>query len=100
MIEFDYYLLFDNSTQWFSAVIKTPKYEESNFHRPIDLDSKLIETEFLANLFNRKEIFNNRQYGNNTWRGWAISEYEYDRVLKLKELLPSVKEFNRLGSLS
>ena len=89
-----YYFLIDNSVQWFAAVVVcAPDKTQRLTNLPNGLDGP-----FIANILNREANFTNKKFGhdNQSWQGWSISEKEYNRIIDLINLHPSVERFNKL----
>jgi len=89
-MKYKYYLMVDNGCQWETVIIK------------IDENDKVVDNEqlngqiqgpFIKNIADRELHFSNRQYLNNWWYGWSISEKEYNTLKRLVTLYFSYKEY-------
>lgn len=95
-----FYLVTDNSVQWFSAILKTK--EDGIEVVECKLLDNLVRGPFLSNIFGREIHFGNRKFtgaidGNvNPSYGWSISEDEYNKICRLIDLSVYVAEFNKL----
>ena len=102
-----YYLITDVGTQWFSYVIATEGGEVHESHSLSNLNCHKIP--FFSNIYEREIHFGDRKFksilggewsNQGPWYGWSISKTEFERIRRLVELEPSVREFNKLGELS
>lgn len=99
-----YALITDNSVQWFSYLVKIT--DDGRLYEKILIPNNL-NNDFMGNLCKRGLCFVNFKFTNDvlpsemtgTWYGNFISEYEFNRVKKMLDLYPMVKEFERLGKL-
>lgn len=87
-----YYLAIDNGTQWFSAAFR---FIENECVERVNLDSH-IRGDFFDNILSREIHFYNTFILDNHWRGWSISEKEFNKIKRLMQLKPLVEEYNKL----
>lgn len=101
-----YSLIIDNSTQWFSYLIKyvecDPMIKQYHIQENYLLDSDMERyNQFISNIYSRPFSFNNVRFdipgdSNQTFNGIHISEKEFNRVKKMIDLWPKVVEYNKL----
>ena len=89
-----YYLLQDNSVQWFTKLISIDDHENSIIDF-IDVPSK-INGPFLNSIFERELHFKSREFRNDYYCGWTISKIEAERINALVELYPKYQEYLKL----
>lgn len=93
----NYYLISDNDVQWFTRVVAM-NWPELRVVESKDLPSAVCG-DFLSSIWERDIAFSNKEIDNQTWSGWSLSRYEYDRVLRIIELHPSAAEYEKLRNL-
>ena len=93
-----YYLLHDNSTQWFIKLIEledgadvkegdTPQIRDF-----VDVDLG-IRGPYIASIFEREPHFTSRTYYGYSYVGWTISQKEFQYIKRLTELYPLYLEY-------
>ncbi len=95
-----YYLVTDGGTQWFHYLISKHEGKVVDVHdmSPIKGDSTL-----LSNIYAREPIqhFPDVRDGRMTgslFGGWSISKLEFDRIKRMLELVPSIREYAQLAN--
>lgn len=103
----NYFLVIDNSTQWFSYIvasddqIKDPttpeKWNAKEYHEmPVGMNSP-----FLSRIWDRRRNFSNAYfYGMpnlGSCSGWDLSIDDFNKLKELISLFPSVVKFNQLS---
>ena len=87
-----YYLLHDNSVQWFTYIIEL---EGDTIFKMVDVPNS-ITGPFLNSIFEREVHFTNRVFNGMSYCGWTISKSEYDKVTRMIELYPKYLEYIKL----
>ena len=85
-----HYLMVDNSCQWESIIIKLDDNNRVIDNEQININ---IRGKYINNICDRETHFSNRQYLNNWWYGWSISENEYNTLKLLTTLYFSHKQY-------
>jgi hypothetical protein len=95
MDSYQYYLVVDTSTQWFTKLAAiSEKHTQS-----LDVPTRMLDAPFFSQIFSREqwpkpiELKGEQPLG---WAGWNISKQEFDRIARMIELWPAVQEFNKL----
>ena len=87
-----YYLIHDNSTQWFSYIVSMDGDNvEDMINVPLD-----ISGDFLTNILQREFHFTNKKIRNDTYYGWSISKNEFDKLKEIVLLYPSYKKYLKM----
>lgn len=88
-----YYLVNDNSVQWFSYIITIENDKVTEYFK-LDLG---INGPYLKSICSRELHFQNKElkinFAYDTYYGWTISKEEYDHIKKLIELYPQYLEY-------
>lgn len=99
-----YYLITDAGTQWFHYMVskESDKLVDVFDMAPINC----VKSTLLSNIYGREPVGSTmntfltfsdiRLDGHSLFGGWSISRLEFDRIKRLLELAPAVKEFNQI----
>ncbi len=96
-----YAFLSDNSVQWFTFIVKLN--DENGPLEHFSLDSG-IRNEYLFNIYSREPSFSNLRVRIpgacvETFTGYWLSPYEFNRIKRMVELFPVYREYLDLGKL-
>ena len=96
-----YLLVTDNSVQWFTYLVCVAETGEvlEEYSVPTCFNNAYINNLYNRGVYPHDIELNIRGCSVNRFCGNNISEYEYQRVRRMLELFPQVKEYERLGQL-
>ncbi len=96
-----YYLITDTGTQWFHYLISKDGDKVIDVHDMSPINH--VKSTLLSNIYGRESIAKGLNLqdgrlnpGSGDFYGWTISRLEYDRIKRLLELAPAVKEFEKV----
>ncbi len=96
-----YALLTDNSVQWFGFLVSISEEGKCYDYHPV---STGIKCDYLSSIYSRPLNFTDLELDIpsqpvNKFYGIYISEYEFNRLVKIIRLYPETLEYERLGRL-
>jgi hypothetical protein len=87
-----YYLIHDNSVQWFTYIVEIDGNEIREMVKlPHD-----VSGEFLTNIVSRELHFTNKEFRGDTFCGWSISKHEFDKLSNIIQLYPHYKKYLKI----
>lgn len=96
-----YYLITDTGTQWFHYLISKDGEKVVDVYDMSPLNP--IKSTLLSNIYGRETMEkwltlrdSRLILGGGDFGAWSISKLEFDRILRMLELAPAVKEFEQL----
>ncbi len=96
-----YYLITDIGTQWFHYLVSKQEDVLVEVHDMRDLQG--VKSTLLSNIYGREPaekwltLRDSRlSLGGGDFYGWSISALEFNRIKRLLELTPAVKEFEKV----
>lgn len=96
------YLAIENNLQYETIIIKIKEPKEINENTVYNYVSRELDSgisgKFIQNILSREMHFINRKFGNNTYYGWTISEYEFEILDTLIYLYPMFIKYNTLSN--
>jgi len=90
-----FYLIHDNSVQWFTKIIEIDDKDENKIWQCYDVPNG-INGPFLNSICERELHFTNRTFYNDSYFGWTISKKEFEHLKSLVELYPKYLEYIKL----
>ena len=87
-----YYLIHDNSVQWFSYIVEM---DGDKLCQMIQLPNAIVG-DFIDNIIQRELHFGSKMFKGETFCGWSISKHEYDKLKEIIELYPAYKKYLKL----
>lgn len=87
-----YFLVIDQSTQWFSRLVVTFDEKETQWK---EVPSEM-RGDFLNSIYQREMWPQPIEMSGQSWGGWNIGLTEYVRIKRMIELWPAVQEYQKL----